>query len=359
LFRERGMEMNQKLKEFGYEVTIKKDNDLTHLCFQAKEGEENLYLKELEQRFFLYKDELINKPIKKEAMSYVLNELESKAKRCNKMLFIDICLEKQYKEVLEQNKFYKIMQDEQLKNCEEQLWKINHLYKHHHLYTSLATIMVLQKHVKIYDEFEKMLKERTQKELLFYYINSSNSTFDRELCIDGFFTYIEFIARRDVFVVCIYDGMDKKIHEISSTKEKEVLDLFNEWTIKIEKQQRIKNVFEPSMFFFDKLMYSNNDFYSKLNTTMTQRFRELLSTIYTRKEIEEWSARYIKGECPKFHFLNANNYFFYFGENGFISDKGNKDFYIVEKSINIQENIKKILHQQWEKEVDENLKSIL
>jgi hypothetical protein len=357
------MGMNQEvienLKNFGYEVTIKETDEITHLNLRTKEGEENFYLKEIEHRILFYKDKLMNAPIKKQAMNYLLDEIVKEVKRKNKSFFIDKILVKHYEEVIKEKEFYEIMNDEQLKRCEKQLWKINQLYTHNHLYASISTVKELKKHVKIYDKIEKMLKERTQKEPLFYCIPSEAHAFDKHLCVDGFRVFIDFIARGNLFFVRIYDKTEKMIHQFSSTEEEEILHSFDEWIEKVEKQQRIKNIFEPSTFFFDEIMYSSNDFYDKLNSSMTKRFYEVLKSMYTRKEIEELAARYLKGDIPKFHCLNAHNYFFYFGDKGFIADQKNNEIYMVEKNENIQENIKKILHQQWEKEVDEGLKSIL
>ena len=218
---------------------------------------------------------------------------------------------------------------------------------------SFSVFETIKSAVEAYEEVLKVFKLYNEKEALFLYQQYYE---EHRLHIDGSNMTSEIKVNIEGVEVSIYDET-KKIHTFQCLpKNGEFQKEFQLFLEKIKKQQKIKNIFEPSYFFLEKVL--TKELSDDIMFDQGEEIKEKLLRMYLPSEIEEIAASYVKKQSLYIHSIDRYAQFFYFGKMGILLDWNKGDVYGIEKTENIQEEILNILRSNLESEVKHALKDI-
>lgn len=302
----------------------------------------------------------------KEQFALLVQEVEKEAEKKQKWVIIDDRTENLIKG-LDENKYRAIFnseEEDELLIYWEDMPRMIYELSEDDLYETLVSeetakkmIEFLQLKREIIDELEYF----SEGILMFDY---ENNYYVHNIHAFGFNFNLELSIRETKLYVSTNDNNLKSF--VCSTFE-EFSNSFVQWLQKIEQKQRIKNIMKPSAYFISKMMerfestmpLSHKEYQDQRRRKLKQLLRKQFTNDFSPLELEKMAAVHFKNELPPFHEVNTDHFFFYFGEKGYLVDRTHYDIHVMEKSPNIEENIRDILHEKLKKEIDNNLKDIL
>jgi len=356
----------EKIKEYGYKVSAKEDKKEIMIKLEKSNKKLNVVISKYAFTYYLhlevdkYFDDYFDKEkssdeldkIEKEMLMFVIKEEEKATKDVKKWFLIDEITTHHMSNVLRKNQYVnlskqkKVIMEEIQKLTKREIAKRN-------AWMSFSAFETVKNYIEAYEEAVEVFKLYNEKEMLFLYQQYYQ---EHRLHIDGSNMTSEIKVNIEGIEVSIYDET-KKIHTFQClSKSGEFQKEFQLFLEKIKKQQKIKNIFEPSYFFLEKVLrkeLSDDDVFDQ-----GEKIKEKLLRMYLPSEIEEIAASYVKKQSLYVHSINRYVQFFYFGKMGILLDWNKGDVYGIEKTENIQEEILTILRKNLENEVKHALKDI-
>jgi len=304
----------------------------------------------------------------KEQFSLLVQEVEKEAQKKQKWVIIDGS--ETLIEGLDENKYRTIFnKDEEEEDIYSIYWEdmtmmISELTEDD-LYQTLVskeTAAKMIKFLQLQRRIVEELEEFSEGILMFDY---EKDYYTHYVHAFGFNFNLKFSIRENKLYVSTNDN---KLKSFACSTLEEFLNSFVQWLQEIEQKQRIKNIMDPSAYFISKMMEKferiiplsyPDDYTDQRRMKLKQLLRKQFTSDFSPLVLQKMAAVHFKNGLPDFHEINTDHFFFFFGEKGYLVDRTHYDIHVMEKSPNIEENIKKILHEKLEKEIDNNLKGIL
>jgi hypothetical protein len=95
-----------------------------------------------------------------------------------------------------------------------------------------------------------------------------------------------------------------------------------------------------------------------VNFEIRKKLFDRMPADFSNNELEKLAAFHVKHQQLAFKELNTDHLFFYFGNKGYVLDQKQNDVHVVDKSPRMAEDVRKILQENFEKEINKTLKGI-
>jgi len=338
-----------KINHYGYEVKIKKEGHCTDFVLKKQKEEYEVSIVEDDLTYYLYADDL--EDVDEKVIVLIVEEKEKEANEKKKWLVLDGTYG--VGDLLKEKEYVWLDGQDEIEMDELEVLT-NECITDQEVMVSRFTAQKIKEYIKTYQKTTSILYEYNEKEDLYQYEEGYD---EHCLHIDG--------KNFDLAFEMDYEGINMVIKDAKTEEEKQSFttieqnkfkENFESWLLKIKKQQKIKKVFEPSSFFFEKLL--DELYLDRFSPTTQGKLKELLLNTFSPNEIEETSASYLKKGLPKIHQLTHSAQFFYFNEIGLLLNSASDDIQIIQKTENTRKEIYEILRENWEKEVRNALKEI-
>lgn len=345
-------EIIEKIKQRGYEFEVREIESRTEMILCKKNESQNVNISDGELTSYFYTNYSVLDVIEKEVILLIMKEKEKEAKQKGKWFIIDANFPNELGVLLKENGYMSLENQSDIDIKELEILTDEEIGDYD-FFVSPSTFEDIKERMNLYEEAQTFLKNYQEKEELYYY---QRDYMDAYIHVEGMDVIVWFSVVKEGLKIEIQNQKRQVIHSFIFRSMEEFVEKIEEWMVKTKKQQRIKKVFQPSSFFFEKMF--SMFLFAELTHAMTKKIYTFLEEEYTPDDIEKMAAFYVKSEFPRTYRLNERNIFFYFKNKGFIIDSTKKDVYVVEKSPQIKENIQKILREKFEEELTKNLEDI-
>mgnify|MGYP001036385940 CR=1 FL=1 len=343
-------EIMERIEELGYKVEIREYQNKIKYIFRKKSRYYEIHFFEGPLTYYFYTSFQAVDDIEKEILMFLIEEKEQEAKQKGKWLLINCDMKKELIKMIEEKNYVSI-DEKSVIDTKELEYLTQGEIEDKEFYLSVSSFEQIKKQMRLYEHAKKFLSDYAKKETLYYFRTKYRKSY---VHIQGYDMTILFEMKKNELEVNIRDKKTELIHTFRFHKMDEFVQNMEDLLQKIIKQQRIKKLFRPSSFFFEKL---SNEFVFATKE-MKQKIYDFLKQNHTPEEIEKMAAFYVKSTLPKVHYLNKENRFVYLNNKGFILDVIRNDVYVVEKSPQIKEDIRKVLHAKLEEELTKSLEDI-
>jgi len=356
----------ETIKQLGHTYRLEESEDRKEFIFGTEEKRGLIIINEGKTlyRISAYYD--IDVFLTKEQFALLVEEVEKEAEKKQKWVMIDDGTERLIGG-LDEKKYRAIFnseEEDELLIYWEDMTRMIYELSEDDLYETLVSKETAKKMI----EFLQLKREIIDE---LEYFSEGILTFDYEndyyvhhIHAFGLNCKIGFSIKETKLYISINDN---KLKSFPCSTIEEFLNYFVQWLQEIEQKQRIKNIMEPSAYFISKMMERfertipllHTEYQDSRKRKLKQLIRKQFTNDFSPLELEKMAAVHFKNELPPFHEVNTDHFFFYFGEKGYLVDRTHYDIHVMEKSPNIEENIKNILYKKLEKELENNLKGIL
>jgi len=344
-------EIMDRLEQVGYEFEKKEYKNRIIYTLQKERRIYDIVIFEGPLTYRLHTSFQLAENIEQEILMMVIEEKEQETKQKGKWLLIDCDMKEKFVKIIEEKNYVSIDEKSEIDTKELEYLTKGEI-EDKEFYLSVSSFEQIKKQMRLYEYAKEFLNDYGKKELLYFFQAKYRKSY---VHIDGYDLIVLFEMKKSELEVIIRNKQTELIHTFSFRTIDEFVQNMENLFQKIMKRQRIKKLFRPSSFFFEKLSNEFNMFATK---EMKQKIYDVLKQNQTPEEIEKMAATYVKSTLPKVHYLNKENRFLYLNNKGFILDVIRNDVYVVEKSPQVKEDIRKILHEKLEKELQESLEDI-
>lgn len=343
-------EIMERLEQVGYEFEKKEYKNGTIYTLQREGRIYEIAYSEGPLTYRLHTSFQLVNDIEREILMMVIEEKEQEVKEKGKWLLIDCDMKEKFIKMIEEKNYVSIDEKSEI-DTKELEYLTNGEIEDKEFFLSVSSFEQIKKQVKLCEQAKKFLTDYAKKETLYFFRTKFRKSY---VHIHGYDLIVLFEMKKNELEVNIRNKQTELIQTFSFRTIDEFVQNMEDLFQKLMKQQRIKKLFRPSSFFFEKL----SDEFVLATKEMKQKIYDFLKQNQTPEEIEKMAAFYVKSTLPKVHFLNKENRFVYLNNKGFILDVIRNDVYVVEKSPKIKEDIRKILHEKLEEELTKSLEDI-
>jgi len=347
-------ELAEKLKKKQMMVSAKQTmpTSLT-LTIASEEGKNQLVIEAKEITAEVSKT-YIEFTFDKEAFILILQLLEYMAKEMKRSLCFQTTLLEKYTSFslttfLEQKK-YKVLEGERFE-------KLNAIEKRHNPMTFMVQSDEgeLDSFIEVGPSIDHFMKENNDHELLFLYSKVTNGSYSYYHSGKKERLTLSYEGHEGVYLTVLNEEK-KEIKKEKVKNSEEALFFIKNHFSNIKKAQRVKQIVEPSAYFFDK--YLNKNAIYGIGKEMPKMIYQQLQRVYTPNQIEEICALHYKNETGQEQFLNSQQRIIVFGEYVVFYDLEKEKVFLTKKDNQSKEKIKQFILSLVETDLDRQIKDI-
>jgi len=208
----------------------------------------------------------------------------------------------------------------------------------------------LKNKVDILRSLEPIIKDLENNHLLFYY--HEHDEFDYSFNINGIDMKAFFkVIQNDVFLM-LESSTEKEIKKINIKTKESVKEELLAFIKKAEQKNRIKNVMNPSKFFFN-WWTSENDLMDE-----EEKIYEVFLKTFSPVEIEKICATVLKSD-GKYQIIDKGQHLMFYEKNVIVMNEQPLHVWVFENDEKTHQRIKTQLLKLKEKQLDQTLHTLL
>jgi hypothetical protein len=213
----------------------------------------------------------------------------------------------------------------------------------------------LDSFIEVEPEIQRYMEETMKKEPLFLFTKKSNLSYNYYHSGKNETLEISYAGNEGVYIT-VLDGKKKEIKKENVKSPEEAKKFLEQRFSAIKKAQRVKQLFQPSKYFFEKYLFKKALY--GIGKDMQQLIYSELQKVYTPNEIEEVCALHYKNNTGHEQFLNSQQRIISFNEYVVYYDLEKGKVFLTKKDSQTKENIKKFILALVEKELEQQIKDI-
>jgi len=247
-------------------------------------------------------------------------------------------------------KNYKVLEGEKFE-------KLNNIEKRH---VQMAFMLQdgggkLDSFIEVEPEIKRYMEEEIKNETLFLFTKKSNISYNYHHSGKNETLELSYAGHEGVYITIL----DEKKKEIKKEKVKipqEALSFLKNHFSTLKKAQRVKQLFQPSKYFFERYLFKNALY--GIGKDMPKAVYQELQRVYTPNEIEEVCALHYKNNTGYEQFLNSQQRIISFNEYIIFYDLEKEKVFLTKKDNQSKDKIKKFILSLIENELDRKIKDI-